>query len=118
MNVGVDVPGNAVSFNETVSRVLDPGQQLTAEFTPKQRTATFHLPVLAVSKFPDSTYRVKTDGTTVFGTAPIPPTDVDDLDVTFIPPKEFTGSLEVQVTNAGANTRRYHVQALGWEVRE
>jgi len=44
-----------------------------------QNSAEFRVGTVAISKRPDSEYVVRMDGETVFGPAPIPPTDIDDL---------------------------------------
>ncbi|MFD1633172.1 hypothetical protein ACOZ4L_05710 [Haloplanus ruber] len=104
-------------FNETVSAVLSPGQKLTAEFTPEQSETRMFLPILAVSKYPEMSYQAKADGENIYGPSRIPPTDVDDLSVTFIPAKSFEQSLTVEVSNLSTNTDRFViVQPVGWEV--
>jgi len=54
----------------------------------------------------------------VFGPAPIPPTDIDDLQVTFTPALGFSQSMEVIVRNLSATTgeRDYSIQPVGYEV--
>jgi hypothetical protein len=105
-------------FNETVSAEVKSGQKLTAEFTPDQSETRMYLPIMAVSKYPDMSYTVKADGERIYGPSRIPPTDVDDLSVTFIPAKSFTSSLTVEVTNLSSSStdRWIVVQPVGWEV--
>lgn len=104
-------------FNETVSAELAPGQKLTAKFTPEQSETRMYLPILAVSKYPNMSYEASADGEPIYGPSRVPPTDVDDLSVTFVPAKSFTRSLTVEVTNLdGSVTRTVVVQPVGWEV--
>lgn len=104
-------------FNETVSATLSPGQKLTAEFTPEQTDTTMYLPILAVSKFPNMSYRAEADGEPIYGPSRIPPTDVDDLSVTFIPAKSFERKLVVEASNLDSTADRFVViQPVGWEV--
>ena len=108
---------DAIPFNSPVSVTLDPGEQATVSYQPEQRDAEFRLPVVAVSKHPDSSYEVKLDQTNRYGPASVPPTDIDDLTVTFVPALTFKDSLVVIVTNlaASSTTRDYVVQPIGWE---
>ncbi|WP_251327925.1 hypothetical protein [Haloplanus pelagicus] len=104
-------------FNETVATTLSPGQKLTAEFTPEQSETRMYLPILAISKFPNMSYTAKADGEPIYGPSKIPPTDVDDLSVTFVPAKSFTRSLVVEVSNLDSTADRFVVvQPVGWEV--
>jgi hypothetical protein len=104
-------------FNETVSATLAPGQKLTAEFTPEQSETRMYLPILAVSKYKNMSYEAKADGEQIYGPSRIPPTDVDDLSVTFVPAKSFRSSLTVEVSNLDSTADRFVVvQPLGWEV--
>jgi len=102
-------------FNEPVAVTLQPSELAQLTFEPKQNSTTFVLPILAVSKHPGTEYRVKADGEVVYGPAPVPPTDIDDLQVTFIPARKFENSLLVEVVNVGNQEHRYAVQPVGWE---
>jgi len=106
----------AVGYNDPISRRLDPGQQLTVTFSPDQQVSEFVLPILAMSKHPNSSYEVWMDDEIVYGPAPIPPTDIDDVAATFVPAKSFSSSLRVIIRNLDDNTTRtYSVQPIGWE---
>lgn len=108
---------NDVPYNDPITRILDPGQQLTVTFEPTQQVTQFILPILAISKHPESSYEAWMDGKRVYGPAPVPPTDIDDLAATFIPARRFSSSLTVYVRNlSDTTTRRYTIQPLGWEV--
>jgi hypothetical protein len=109
-------PGDS-PFNETVSATLSPGQKLTAEFEPEQKDTTLHLPILAVSKYANMSYKAEADGEPIYGPSKVPPTDVDDLSVTFVPAKSFTQKLVVEVSNLDSTADRFVVvQPVGWEV--
>lgn len=109
---------DAVPFNNPAEVELDQNQRGTITFTPTQSSTTFYLPTLAISKFANTTYEVHADGEAIYGPAPVPPTDVDDLAVTFIPAQTFDRELKVIITNSGTPTRTYSAQPLGWEERE
>lgn len=104
-----------VAFNEPVGRYLDVGEKLTATFEPVQRVTEFVLPCIAATKAPGTTYRVKVDGEEVYGPAPIPPTDIDDLTQTFLPPLRFGESLKVIIENVDGSGAQFYVQPVGWE---
>lgn len=108
---------DAVGYNDPITRRLDPGQQLTVTFSPKQQVSEFLLPILAISKYRNSSYEMWLDGERQYGPAPIPPTDIDDLTATFVPAKSFSSSMRVVVRNLDdTSTRTYSVQPIGWEV--
>lgn len=109
-------PGDRpLNHPETV--VLDPGERATITYTAKQRTAGgFVLPVLAISKHPESVYKAQTDdGNVIYPEASVPPTDVDDKSVTFLPGYEFDQELEVTISNLSQSTREYTSQPIGFE---
>lgn len=106
-----------VPYNDPITRSVDPGQQLIVTFEPTQQVTEFVLPTLAVSKHPSSSYEVWRDGEKVYGPAPIPPTDIDDLTATWLPARRFSSKLRIIVRNLSENTtRRYSIQPIGWEV--
>jgi len=106
-----------VPYNDPITRTVDPGEQLTVEFSPTQQVTQFILPLLAISKHPASSYEAWMDGKRVYGPAPVPPTDIDDLGATFIPAHRFSSSLTIYVRNlSDATTRQYTIQPIGWEV--
>jgi hypothetical protein len=108
---------DARPFNEPASVTLDPGQKATVRFTPEQRVTEFTLPILAISKARNTLYQARIDDTIRFGPAPAPPTDIDDMGVTFLPALSFSQSLEVEITrvSAAAGTQTYFIQPVGWE---
>ncbi|WP_225334914.1 hypothetical protein [Halomicrobium urmianum] len=112
-------PDGAAPYNDPISRRLDPGEKLTVTFSPKQRVTEFTLPILAISKYRNSSYEVWMDEEPVYGPAPIPPTDVDDMTPTFIPARTFQSRMKIIVRNLDdSTTRRYSIQPIGWEVTE
>jgi hypothetical protein len=95
---------------------LDEGEKLVATFTPEGATTDARLPIVAMSKFPGATYEVQIDGDTHYGPAAIPPTDVDDTDVTFLPAFQWSESIRGIVRNvSGGDQREATVQVIGWE---
>ncbi|MEA5388336.1 hypothetical protein VB779_15690 [Haloarculaceae archaeon H-GB11] len=106
-----------VPYNDPITRSVDPGTKLTVTFTPKQQVSEFVLPILAISKHPESSYEVWKDGERIYGPAPIPPTDIDDLTATWYPARRFSTDLKVICRNLSDTTaRNYSVQPIGWEV--
>jgi len=105
----------AIPFNEPENVTLSGGQKGTITFSPVQGSAAFHLPILAVSKFGSTTYEVWTDSEQRYGQASIPPTDVDDLGVTFLPALGFERELKVIIRNTGGTQHTYYIQPVGWE---
>lgn len=109
-------PEDAVAFNEPLQTTIPGSSEGTFTFSPTQAGATFYLPVLAATKRDNTTYEVRLDGNNVFGPAAIPPTDLDDLATTFMPPQTFGQELLVIITNTSGSGRTYTVQPIGWEV--
>lgn len=103
----------AVDDVETVE--LQPGQKATIRFAPTRSGSTFYTPVVAMSKERESSYEVKLDGSSAWGPAAIPPTDIDDLSYLWVPSKEFEDEMVAIIKNLGSNTRQYHVLPVGWE---
>lgn len=103
--------------NEPLQVELGPEQAATFVYEPTQQsTDGFVVPTVAASKKPDSAYTVWFDGQQKFGPSPVPPTDIDDLGVTFFPAYEFYEDLEVRIENLStSNTRTYTVQPVGYE---
>ena len=108
-------PEDATAFAKPETVELDGGEKATIEWEPERSGTTFYLAVLAASKAGDSSYTIKADGTTVYGPAAIPPTDIDDLVAVWNPPKQFGTSLELTIKNFGTGTRTYHAQPVGFE---
>jgi len=105
-------------FAETASVSLASGEEVTLEYQPVSNDTMFRVGTVAVSKRADTEYVVRMDDEVVFGPAPIPPTDIDDLQVTFTPALGFSQSMEVIVRNLSATTgeRDYSIQPVGYEV--
>jgi len=109
-----DVSDTPVNITDSVT--LSNGQQATITFSPAQGATTFHVPVLAASKRPNTTYEVRFDGASIYGPSQVPPTDVDDLAVTWAPARGFSQSLELIIQNvSAATTYDYTAQIIGWE---
>lgn len=98
-------PGD-VPLNEPVSVDLQTGSPATVTFTASTRNNDgFILPVLAASKYSQSSYKVALDEEEIYGPAKIPPTDIDDLEVCWIPAWDFGQEIEVTVTNLSDTAR-------------
>lgn len=105
-------------FAEAVAVTLDPGEQAVITLEPEDHLSEYFLRELSVSRHTDSTYKVETDGTTLFGPNPVPPTDPQDSWPAFKPPETFSDRVTVTVTNVHASkTRTYVVEMNGWERR-
>jgi hypothetical protein len=106
---------SATPVNEPATVRLEGGEKATVEFSTVQAVTELVVPIVAISKHPQSTYVVSSDVRNRYGPADIPPTDIDDLQVCFIPALTFDTSLTVEVTNLGASPRDYSIQPIGWE---
>ncbi|UWG46577.1 hypothetical protein HSRCO_0278 [Halanaeroarchaeum sp. HSR-CO] len=111
-------PDDATSVTKPQSATLDGNQKATMTWERERSGTTFYLPMLAASKEGDTTYEVKMDGSTIFGPAAIPPTDIDDKVAIWDPPKTFDSKLTVIIRNLGTASRTYHVQPVGFETAE
>lgn len=109
---------SATRINEPVTATLPPNEKATFTFDAKGRTSDLVIPIVAISKLPSFTYEVRSDGSPQYGPARIPPTDIDDLSVCFIPALEFSETLVVEVANLSPNERTVHAQLIGWESAE
>lgn len=102
-------------INEPATVRLQGGEKATVEFETVQSTSDLMVPILAISKQPQSVYTVESDGNRRYGPADIPPTDIDDLQVCFVPALRFESTLTVEISNLGSTARDYHIQPIGWE---
>ena len=104
-------------LNQPQTVRLDPGERVTVKFTATQRTGSgFVLPMLAMSKHPNSVYAAKVDDDEViYPESSVPPTDIDDKQITFMPAYEFAEKLVVTMANLSESTRRYTCQPIGFE---
>jgi hypothetical protein len=104
-------------FNEPVQVSLAPGEKGTLKFTPEQSDGRFYLPILAMSKRAHTVYKARADGRTIYGPATIPPTDIDDLGVCFLPSREFEQQLVIEITrlSTASGEQPYDVQPVGFE---
>jgi hypothetical protein len=110
-------PENATALTEPVTVELSDLEKATVEFTPERSNADLYVWCVAISKFSNSTYRVKFDGTEKYGPARFPPSDIDDKGVVWLPPERVDRSITVEVTNllTDGQTREYYILPLGWE---
>jgi hypothetical protein len=115
VNVTPEPDAADIPFNSPVFRRLGAGKRLVATFEPEQRQTVFHVPALGISSHPEMYYTVYVDGTKRFE-APVPPTDPDDMGVTFIPAVSFRQKMKVEVENlSDSTTRPVAIQPIGWE---
>ncbi|WP_336001452.1 hypothetical protein [Halorientalis halophila] len=108
-------PDGAVALCEPETVSLESGQKATIEFEPKKSGTVVRVVTLAISKFPDSSYRIELDGNDEYGPAALPPTDVDDMAGMWRPAKRANNSITVTIKNLSQNPRTYHTQLVGWE---
>lgn len=113
------MPGDgAVPLHETARVELAPGQKITVSLEPETAPSRHYIPVVAVSKRPGATYTVTVDDTTRFGpNSPVPPTDPDDLEPTFLRCLEMHREMEITIKDVRetGNPRPYQMHVLGWE---
>lgn len=117
MSIRPPEDSTALSQPETVN--LNGLEKATITFEPERSNTDLALYCLAASKRADTTYKIKIDDATRWGPARIPPSDIDDKAVVWMPPEEVRRSVTVEVTNVRENsgTRTYHVLPLGWEMQ-
>lgn len=118
MNVVPEPDGNDVSVHETASVDLEPGQKVEVVMQPDSQGSLHRIPIVAVTKHSDATYQIDIDGNTErFGPSPVPPTDIDDLAVTFLPALRLQNELRIIVRDVRStgNPRQYVMQVIGWE---
>lgn len=95
------------------------GSKATVVFEPEESSSVFHLAAVAISKEAETTYEIRDDGTPMYGPAAIPPTDIDDSTVTWVPCQRFRNSLEVIIKNVSdAQQRTYSILPMGYETTE
>ena len=103
-------------YNNAETATIDEGQKLVARFVPEGATTDARLPIAAARYHPGCTYEIRIDGETRYGPATIPPTDIDDLDVTFIPAYQWGDSVEIIIRNvSGGSQLAVAAQIVGWE---
>jgi len=104
-------------LNQPETVTLDPGEKATVTYEAKQRTGGgFVLPILALSKHPESVYKATVDDSElIYPESAVPPTDIDDKAITFAPAYSFSRTLTCEVTNLSDARRRYTVQPIGFE---
>lgn len=115
MNVYPPPTEAAAPYNRVQSVDLDGNQRAVMTWEPENSGSVFYLPALAATKTADAVYTVKTDGARVYGPAETPPTDIDDMGVTFVPSQTFRTKLEVIIDYLGTGTKTFHVQPVGFE---
>jgi len=107
----------ASSITETNSVSLSPGQRAVITFTPDRSSTRFRLGVVAITKEPETSYMIQMDGNVQFGPADIPPTDIDDLSLAWIPALLLEDEMRVIIEDlrSSGNARTYYVQPIGYE---
>jgi hypothetical protein len=110
-------PGD-VPINEPTGAEVAVGERVTFTFEQKNRVSELIIPIVAASKYAGCVYEIRADGRSRYGPAPIPPTDIDDLQVTFLPALRFEDRLTIEVTNLGSVAREINAQPIGWEPSE
>jgi hypothetical protein len=108
--------GDDIPLNHPTQVTLANGEKATIKYEPTQQVTEFRIPVVAISKYRDSTYKVRMDGETVYPESGIPPTDIDDLVPAFVPSYAFDKKMKITIKNLSSSTRTYHIQPIGWEV--
>lgn len=105
----------AVPVNEASLVTLSTDERAEITFTPEQGTTTVHVPMVAASKNPNTTYEVQFDQATGFDESGIPPTDIDDMGATWTPAMEFHQELKIIIRYTGMSDATFAVQVIGWE---
>lgn len=104
-----------VAFNDPYTVELEDGEEAEVTFSPEQSGSTFYLATVAISKIRGTIFELEDDQTPMYGPANIPPTDIDDLTITWAPCKQFEDSLTVYIRNFTGSAQTYHIQPIGFE---
>ena len=105
-------------FLEPYTVTVPAGSKAVVEFTPEESQSVFYLASVAISKEAETTYELRDDGTPMYGPAAVPPTDIDDSAVTWVPCQRFRDSLSVIIKNVSSAERTYTVLPMGYETTE
>ena len=101
-------------FLDTQSVLLGAGERAVLDYSLSDTRSQFHLVMAAISKHTESTYSIEVDGSDEYE-SPVPPTDIDNAQQTYIPPLVFDNSMTITVENLSDAERYYHCQIKGWE---
>lgn len=119
MNVVPEPDADDIPINEPLSAEIGGQQRAKFKWELTQNVSEVLLPVVAATKYSQSSYKVTLDGGSAeYGPREVPPTELDDKAVCFLPARSFSQKLEVEVTNlrdSDTSPRTYHVQPIGWE---
>lgn len=111
-------PGD-IPVNEPLSASIDGQQKATFKWKLTQNVSKVQIPVVAATKYDQTSYKVWCDGgSPIYGPREVPPTELDDKAVCFMPARSFSSELKVEIVNlrdSGTAARTYHVQPIGWE---
>lgn len=120
MNVVPHPPESAIPIMEVESVDLDSGSRAIVEIAPERSSDQLRLGTVAVSNFSDAAYELRSDGSRLYGPAPIPPSTVADPVVTWVPAIPVRTSLQVVLDDlrGSGGSRTYHVQPIGYEETE
>ncbi|MFD1566013.1 hypothetical protein [Halolamina litorea] len=105
-------------FLEPFTISVPAGSKGTVTFVPEESGSTFYLASVAISKEEQTTYEIRDDSTPMYGPAAVPPTDIDDSGVTWVPCQSFESSLKVIIKNVSSTQRTYTVLPMGYETVE
>lgn len=106
-----------VPIQEAEQVDLGPGTKATISMAPETSGSQHKIPIIAVTKRKGTSYSIDVDGTNRYSPSPIPPTDIDDVDVTFIPALDLQSKLEIEIKDlrSSGGERTYYAQVIGWE---
>ena len=102
-----------IPVNEATGAEIPAGSK--AEFVFKPDASGMRVDSVAASKYAGLTYEVRVDGTTRYGPAPIPPTDIDDMVTTHNPRMPVDQKLVHIVRNPSGVDRSVVAQVRGVE---
>lgn len=117
MTVVPEPSADDTPVHEAAAVGLEPGEKVTVTLSPSTSGSLHRIPIVAISKRSEATYEIEVDGTRRFGPVGLPPTDVDDLGVTFYPALRLRREMKITVRDVRetGNERRYLMHVIGWE---
>jgi len=109
---------SSIPIHEVAKVRLRPGEKAKVTVEPDSQGETHHIPAVAISKYSGATYGIEVDETERYGPhAPVPPTDPDDLEATFLRALRMTREMVVTIRDVRetGSARDYQIHVLGWE---
>lgn len=106
-------------FNVSTEVSVPAGSEATITLEPSDRSGRFFVPVVAISDYETSTYRITVDDMRRYE-ATVPPVDLSVPVDSFMPPLQFEDDMEITIANLsppGGVDNDYIIRLIGWQRR-